>query len=149
MEPTTMLELIRAPFADLVTFRRDGRGVHTTVLAAPRDGGLLIRTHHTAGKLKRLGRNSLVEVAPVDSRGRPLGPPQQGTARILPARETADCLQLLHRRHPIAGRIGTWIRHLRGMRDVFIQVSAHQENVASAVAVDGEHSPAAADRRDA
>jgi PPOX class probable F420-dependent enzyme len=122
MSTTVVNDLARAPFIDLVTFRKDGRGVHTTVLAAPCDGGLLIRTHDSAGKLKRLRQNGSVEMVPLDSRGRPVGRAQQGRARILPVHESARCLHLLHRRHPIAGVLGTWVRHLRGMRNVFIQV---------------------------
>jgi PPOX class probable F420-dependent enzyme len=123
MLATIVNDLAKAPFIDLITFRKDGRGVHTTVLAAPRDGALLIRTHHTAGKLKRLRQNGSVEIVPLDSRGRPTGQAQPGTARILPPDESARCLRLLHRRHPVAGLLGTWFRHVRGMRDVFIQVT--------------------------
>jgi uncharacterized protein len=128
MLATVVTDLAKAPFIDLITFRKDGRGVHTTVLAAPREGGLVVRTHHTAGKLKRLRQNSSVEIVPLDSRGRPVGPAQSGTARILPGDGCATCLHLLHRRHPIAGRLGTWARHMRGMRDVFIQVTPDQNS---------------------
>lgn len=123
MPATIMNELARAPFIDLATFRKDGRGVHTPVLATPHDGALLIRTHHTAGKLKRLRQNGSVQMVPSDSRGRPIGPAQRGTARILSVNEAVGCLRLLHRRHPIAGRLGTWVRRLRGMRDVFIEAN--------------------------
>jgi uncharacterized protein len=116
-------DLAKAPFIDLITFRKDGRGVHTTVLTAPRDGDLLVRTNHAAGKLKRIRQNSSVEIVPLDSRGRPVGRAQSGRARILPTDESARCLRLLHRRHPIAGLLGTWFRHMRGMRNVFIQVT--------------------------
>jgi len=123
MLATAVTDLAKAPFIDLITFRKDGSGVHTTVLAAPRDGALLVRTHHAAGKLKRIRQNSSVEMVPLDSRGRPVGRAQPGTARILPTDESARCLHLLHSRHPIAGRLGTWVRHMRGMRNVFIQVT--------------------------
>jgi uncharacterized protein len=123
MTATAFLDVAKAPFIDLITFRKDGTGVHTTVLAAPREGDLLVRTHHTAGKLKRIRQNSSVEIVPLDSRGRPVGGAQPGTARILPADESARCLHLLHRRHPIAGLLGTWVRYMRGMRNVFIQVT--------------------------
>jgi uncharacterized protein len=123
MLATAVTDLTKAPFIDLITFRKDGRAVHTTVLAAPRDGDLLVRTHHAAGKLKRIKQNSSVEIVPLDSRGRPVGGAQSGTARILPTDESVRCLHLLHRRHPIAGLLGTWVRHMRGMRNVFIQVT--------------------------
>jgi len=141
MPATIANDLARAPFIDLITFRKDGRGVHTTVLAASRDGMLLIRTHHTAGKLKRLRHNAAVEMVPLDARGRPVGRAQRGTARILPDDETAGSLRLLHRRHPIAGVMGTWVRHLRGMHDVFIQVNPDQDEAVATTR--GTSSPAA------
>jgi PPOX class probable F420-dependent enzyme len=107
---------------DLVTYRKDGRPVHTPVLSTSRGATLLIRTHDTAGKLKRLRNNPAVEVAPCDGRGRLLGPVQSATARILAPTETDACLELLHRRHGLVGRLATAIRHLRGMGDVFLEV---------------------------
>ena len=111
-----------ATVVDLVTYRRDGRPVHTPVLSTPRGAALIIRTHHTAGKLKRLANNPSVQVAPCDGRGRLLGDPQTGTGTILPEAETALCLDLLHQRHGLVGRGATWLRHARRMRDVFIEV---------------------------
>ena len=50
------------------------------------------------------------------------GPAERATALILPASEVAHALALLHRSHGLIGLVATWIRHLRGMRDVFIAV---------------------------
>lgn len=118
----TPIRLVEATFVTLVTFRRDGRPVSTPVLSTPRNGSLLVRTHHTAGKLKRLRNSSAVEVTPCDPRGRALGDARRATAKILPEADTHECLELLHRRHGMVGRAATWIRHLRGMRDVFIEI---------------------------
>ncbi|HYU63394.1 MAG TPA: PPOX class F420-dependent oxidoreductase [Verrucomicrobiae bacterium] len=117
----TGIALMDARIVDLVTFRRDGTPVRTPVLSTPRGGDLLIRTHHTAGKLKRLRRNPAVEVTPCDGRGRHLGAVERGTATILPEVQTAECLSLLHYRHGLIGRGSTFLRHLFG-RDVFIEV---------------------------
>ena len=114
--------LMEAQAVDLVTFRRDGTPVHTPVLSTPYAGTLLIRTHHTAGKLKRLKHNREVTVAPSSGHGRTSAPGERGTATILPASETAACLKLLHQRHGLIGRVSTWVRHLRGLKDVFIEV---------------------------
>jgi len=114
------ISLADARFLDLVTYRRDGTPVSTPVLSTPRGKTLLIRTHHTAGKLKRLQTNASVEVAPF-VRGRRVGAAQRGTARIVPDVETAECLDLLHRHHGLFGRAHTIFRHLYG-RDVFIEV---------------------------
>lgn len=118
---TVMTKAVEATVVDLVTYKRDGTPVRTPVLSTPRDGKLLVRTHHTAGKLKRLRHNVLVEVVPCDHRGRPLGAGEHGTARILPEVENAACLELLHRRHGLIGRASTLVRRRFG-RDVFIEI---------------------------
>lgn len=116
-------ELTKTRAVDLVTFRRDGRPVSTPVLWALRDGSLLVRTHHTAGKLKRLRHTPAVTLAPCDGRGRHVGTVRSGVARILPAEETGECLRVFHAQLGLVGRGATLVRHLRGMRDVFIEVS--------------------------
>jgi uncharacterized protein len=116
------IRLMEANFVALVTYKRDGTPVTTPVLSTPSDAGLLVRTHHTAGKLKRLRHTSAVELAPCDSRGRHLGAVETAAATILPPGETERCLALLHERHGFVGRLASWLRHLRGMRDVFIEV---------------------------
>jgi PPOX class probable F420-dependent enzyme len=116
-----LTRLTEAQVIDLVTYRKDGTPVHTPVLSTPHDGALLIRTHHTAGKLRRLRHNAEVTVAPCYGR-KERGPAERATAVILPASEVAQALALLHGRHGLIGLMATWIRHLRGMRDVFIEV---------------------------
>jgi len=118
---TIPIRLPEAMLVDLVTYRKDGRSVHTPVLSTPRGGDLLIQTHDTAGKLKRLRHNPVVEVTPCDGRGRHLGKAERGTARILDSAETWGCQQLLLRRHGLIGRGSTLLRRLRG-QIVFIEV---------------------------
>jgi uncharacterized protein len=118
---TIPIRIAEAMLVDLVTYRKDGRPVHTPVLSTPRDGDLLIQTQHTAGKLKRLRHNPAVEVTPCDGRGRHLGEVERGTARILDSAETRQCQSLLLRRHGLVGRGSTLLRRLRG-QIVFIEV---------------------------
>lgn len=113
--------LTEAQVVDLVTYRKDGTPVHTPVLSTPHDGALLVRTHHTAGKLKRLKNNPRVTVAACYGRSR-RGPAEAATAVILPGSQVSGCLTLLHHHHGLIGRAATWLRHLRGMQDVFIEV---------------------------
>ncbi len=121
---TTMgVRLREATVVDLVTFKRDGTAVRTPVLSTPTEQGLLVRTHHTAAKLKRLRNDPRVEITPCQGRRRLYEFTERGTGRILSEADTAACLELLHRRHGLLGRAATWIRHLRGMRDVFIEVT--------------------------
>jgi uncharacterized protein len=73
----------------LVTYRRDGRPVATPVWAAADDGRFYVRSERAAGKVKRLRRDSRVLLAPCTVRGRPLGAPFEGHARVLaPEEET-------------------------------------------------------------
>ena len=106
---------------DLVTYRKDGKPVHTPMLSTPRNGSLLLRTHGTAAKLRRIQRNPEVTVAASYGRNK-RGPAAPGFAAILADSEVSGCLQLMHRHHGLIGRLATWIRHLRGMKDVFIEV---------------------------
>lgn len=73
----------------LLTFKRDGSAVPTPVWAAPgADGRLYVRSERTAGKVKRLRRDTRVLVAPCTVRGRPLGAPFEARGRTLgPAEE--------------------------------------------------------------
>ncbi len=86
------------------------------------DDRLLVRTAHDAGKLKRLAHTSRVNVAPCDQRGRILGPVVTGCARILGEDAVAPTLARLHARYRIAGPLFTTLRHLRGKRDVVIEI---------------------------
>src|SRR5207247_8899815 len=119
------VRLTEAMLVDLVTFRSNGVPVHTPVLSTPRGATLLVRTHHTAGKLKRIRQRPVVEVAPCDGRGRLIGPARPGTGRILQASEKVECFDLLHDRHGQIGRLATMQRYVHGMRVVICSVSAH------------------------
>lgn len=114
--------LATARFIDLVTYRRTGVPVGTPVLFVPDGDRLLVRVAHDAGKLKRLRHTAVVEVAPSDSRGRRLGPSTHGRARILEAEAVDPALRALHARYRIAGQLFTWLRHLRGKRDIIVEI---------------------------
>jgi PPOX class probable F420-dependent enzyme len=114
--------LATARFIDLVTYRRIGIPVGTPVWFVPDGDRLLVRVAHEAGKLKRLRHTAAVEVAPSDSRGRRLGPSIHGRARILEAVAVDPALRALHARYRIAGQLFTWLRHLRGKRDVIVEI---------------------------
>jgi PPOX class probable F420-dependent enzyme len=115
--------LDRAGFIDLVTFRRTGAPVSTPVLFVQDGDRLLVRTAHDAGKLKRLAHTSRVEVTPSDQRGRHRGVTTTGTARILGPEAVAPMLSALHAKHRFAGPVSTAMRHLRGQRDVVIEIA--------------------------
>jgi hypothetical protein len=115
--------LEQARFIALVTFRRDGTPVSTPMLFVPDGNRLLVRTARDTGKLKRVAHTPAVLVVPCDSRGRLLGAPSHGRARILGEDAVAPALAHLHARHPVAGRLSSLVRRLRGQRNVIIEVT--------------------------
>ena len=76
----------RRKYCVLVSYRRDGRGVPSPLWFGVADGRLYV---HTAGfKVRRIERNPAVRVAPSTFRGKPVGPPFEGTARLLEPAES-------------------------------------------------------------
>jgi uncharacterized protein len=92
----------------LVTYRRNGTPVPTPVWAAEAHGLLYVRSERTAGKIKRVRRDARVLVAPCTVRGKPLGPPLEATARMLPSRDEAVAEQALVRRYGLGRALFEW-----------------------------------------
>ncbi len=72
----------------LTTFRRSGEPVPTPVWFGLADGRLYLRSEAAVGKVRRIRNNPRVRVAPCTLRGRPLGPPAEGRARVLAPNES-------------------------------------------------------------
>jgi PPOX class probable F420-dependent enzyme len=67
----------------LTSFRRSGEPVPTPVWFGLAEQRLYFHSEATVGKVKRIKANPRVRVAPCDLRGKPLGPPTEGIARVL------------------------------------------------------------------
>jgi uncharacterized protein len=67
----------------LVTYKRNGDAVPTAVWFGLRDGKLYVRSEGDVAKVRRIRNDSRVRVAPCTVRGRPLGAPAEGRARVL------------------------------------------------------------------
>ena len=67
----------------LVTYKRSGEAVPTPVWFGLGDGKLYVRSEADVAKVKRIRNNPEVRVAPCTMRGKPLGPPAEGRARVL------------------------------------------------------------------
>jgi PPOX class probable F420-dependent enzyme len=109
-EPVTgFASLADHKYALLVTYRRDGRGVPTPVwFGCDERDRVYFDTEEAAGKVKRIRNNPQVRLAPCDLRGKPLGPPAVGVARILD-RDDAE-----HAEHTIAANYGLGRRLYQG-----------------------------------
>jgi len=109
-------------FIALVTFRRTGVPVSTPVLCVADGERILVRTAADTGKVKRIRHTPDVQVVACDSRGRLLGTPVAGRARILGPDAVGPALDLLHAKYRLVGRFATAIRRLRGQRDVILEI---------------------------
>ena len=67
----------------LVTYRRSGEAVPTPVWFGLHDQKLYVRSERAVAKVKRIRNDPRVRVAPCTVRGKPLGPPVEGQARVL------------------------------------------------------------------
>ncbi len=78
-------------YALLVTFRRDGTAVPTPVwFALLDDHRFVTHTEERTAKVRRIRRDPRARVFPCDSRGKPLGPGVEATARILESAEERE-----------------------------------------------------------
>jgi uncharacterized protein len=100
-------ELAKSRFVTLTTFRSDGTPVPTAVLvASDGNGGLVVRTTETTGKIRRIRSNPSVIVTPSNFRGKPRGAGVPGWARILPDEDTDRCERRLLKKYGLIVRIG-------------------------------------------
>jgi PPOX class probable F420-dependent enzyme len=83
MPVADIVELDRARYMSLATFRLNGAEVATPVWFAAADGRLYIFTAEQSGKVKRLRHSQRARVAPSDARGRIRGEWREASARIL------------------------------------------------------------------
>jgi uncharacterized protein len=99
----------------VTTFRKDGTPVPTPVWVG-RDGEeLIVWTSTTAGKVRRVRKNPVVELTECDLRGRPRGETVQGTARILDADGTEHGRRVLTKKYGLTGRLVIGVsKRLRG-----------------------------------
>lgn len=110
-------------YLNLTTFRRSGEPVVTPVWFAEQDGKLYITTQAQSGKVRRIRHTPRVLVGPADVRGRPLGPPVEATARVLPPDAYAQADAVLDRKYGLLKRAIRWTRRLPGRRSTFLEIT--------------------------
>ena len=104
----------------LVTYRRNGDPMPSPLWFGTRNSKLYFQTGATTAKVKRIRHNTAVRVAPATTRGRPLGPPFAGRARILPAAEEPEAERWLQANYGIGRRIYSLFG--RGVESVYVEV---------------------------
>jgi PPOX class probable F420-dependent enzyme len=99
-------------YVSLTTYRKDGTPVATPVWLVGYEDGIAIWTGAGSGKVKRLRRSKAVTVAPCTVRGRLLGEPVAGRARLLSAEDNARVRAMIRRKYRLQG----WLVTLRAER---------------------------------
>jgi uncharacterized protein len=89
-------------YISLTTFRKNGVGVSTPVWFGEENGKLYVMTINNTGKVKRIGNNPQVSVAPCTMRGKVTGPEFAATARLLPVEDHAWARKTINRKYWMA-----------------------------------------------
>ena len=107
-EPTgTIDDLKGRKYCVLVSYRKNGQPMPSPLWFGVADGKLYFQTSPTGYKVKRISNNPEVRVAPCTSRGKPLGPPFVGKARVLPDSEAAMAERAVRSNYGVGRRIYT------------------------------------------
>ena len=77
------MELSKANYLSLGTFRKNGMEVRTPVWFAEEDGTMYLFSNGSAGKVKRLRNSTRARVAPCNVSGKVLGEWHEAEARLL------------------------------------------------------------------
>ncbi len=77
----------------LVTYRRTGEAVPTPVWFGMSDANVYVRSESDAAKVKRIRNDPRARLAPCTARGKPLGPPAEGRARVLDQQADIDAAE--------------------------------------------------------
>jgi uncharacterized protein len=111
----------------VTTYKRDGSAVATAVNVVVLGDHAYFRTWSTAGKAKRLRRDSRVAIAPSTARGKPTGPAISATARLLQPDEVPAVRQALAKKYPILqGKLVPLAHRLRHYDTVHYELSASE-----------------------
>ena len=85
----------------LETFRRNGKGVKTTVWFAEDAGKLYIWTFASSGKIRRMRANSTVRLCPSSVRGAPKGTWIEARSRVLDQNESVRPRELISKKYGV------------------------------------------------
>ncbi len=116
--------LRRHKYCLLVTNKRSGEAVPTAVWFGLGDGKLYIRSEANAAKVKRIRNQPQVRVAPCTARGKPLGPPATGRARVLDQpRDEEEAEAALQANYGLGRKIYEGATGASGVGSVYLEVT--------------------------
>src|SRR5436305_12050656 len=112
----------------LVTYRRSGEPVPTPVWFGLGERALYVRSEANVAKVKRIRNDPRVRVAPCSVRGKPLGLPAEGRARVLNERsdmETAEAA--LQANYGLGRRAYEGAGGALGIATVYLEITPAQQ----------------------
>lgn len=111
----------------LTSYKRDGSPVDTPVSVAVDGERAFVRSYAKAWKVRRIGHNPDVDLAPCTTTGRPTGPPIRLRARLITGQDARHAACLLERKHPFLHRFAVPAAHRLGRartgRTVYFELS--------------------------
>jgi len=107
-DPTGSIDDLKGhKYCVLVSYRKNGQPMPSPLWFGVADGKLYFNTSATGFKVKRIANNPEVRVAPCTTRGKPLGPPFVGRARLVPESEAPAAERALQSNYGLGRRIYT------------------------------------------
>ncbi len=120
--------LKNAQFLNLTTFRKSGEGIGAPVWFAQDGNRLFVRTAATAWKVKRIHKNSRVQVGPSDMRGKSLGPSMEAHARVLNSEERKVADKLLSAKYGLMYKAMSLRIQVSGHEAAFLEITPSAAN---------------------
>ena len=121
-EPTGAIDDLKGrKYCVLVSYRKNGQAMPSPLWFGVAGGKLYFLTSPDGYKVKRIRNNPAVLVAPCDSRGKPLGPPFAGKARVVDDAEAETAERALKSNYGIGRRIYTALG--RSVPAVYVEVT--------------------------
>jgi PPOX class probable F420-dependent enzyme len=110
-------------YALVITYRASGEAVPTPVWFGVAGGRLYFRSEAAVGKVKRIRANGRARVAPCDSRGKPLGPATDCSARILSPEEEPAAEKALEANYGLGRKLYEGVAMNVGPEGVYVEVT--------------------------
>jgi hypothetical protein len=121
-EPTGSIDDLKGrKYCVLVSYRKNGQAMPSPLWFGVADGKLYFHTSPDGYKVKRIRNNPAVLVAPCNSRGKPLGAPFAGKARVVDDAEADRAERALKSNYGVGRRIYTALG--RSVPAVYVEVT--------------------------
>lgn len=114
MNNDRLAQFANQKYLSLESYRGNGQGVRTPLWFVEDNGVLYFYTVADSYKVKRIGANPRVRVAPCDMRGKVKGEWVDATARRITGEESRRANELLNRKYGLVKRIINFLSKIQG-----------------------------------